>query len=640
MLFFQISYEMTGFNHNEPQQPSAPSSGTGISTSTKTSPSILAPARQTKTLPAPRKSISMDSSKSTIMEQHRDTNHSSADEEVPVESPVRGNFRRPTPLCNKKRPRQSSENRSDRSSRSSSPSSTNDDEPSHSPNKKTTIGYKERDKDGTRYKQRKVSDARSESSRSNSRSIRSDSGRRVEDREKTPTNPQPRLKKKTSDKRIKTAPEDDLEPIDEPSDIVIEENDRLFRKMRENVTIKPSRRNAETSSCAATSVRSTKSTRDSKPSPGIGQLSLEYLFPCLRQDLRKNMLARRSVQLLWTNHVQSRIRDRQVINMVRNMYTVPSTEVVDTRLWDNDNFLLCTFNNTFGYDQEALEKCKDYADRSLASALFFNNCKRGKHALDMVFRQGLKEIADEMYKIDRTSNVSMDNPVCISGQYLELRLLQKIRDYYKTHFNGKDISNYLTQSCVDTHSCFHEHVSNNAAEKYIRTLYDRYQLRSDTFDEAMKTFTFAPTKLRVWTDVETQTSVNSAITNFLKQVYSDKRFDNFGTITETIDYCTTAMKSFVIANSQFIAEVCKASELFAWMCLGVVTDDVENGPMFIAAGYHLLKMKQVLQEKSDIICWNYPLASMYDRELPDMMVRNVNKPKFTEGLLAVLEDQN
>ncbi|KAG8289262.1 hypothetical protein J6590_108130, partial [Homalodisca vitripennis] len=110
---------------------------------------------------------------------------------------------------------------------------------------------------------------------------------------------------------------------------------------------------------------------------------------------------------------------------------------------------------SFGYDYQTLRNNQALVTKSLMHALK-PGCKHDpkNRSLDLVFRRALREIAQELYDIadPGTVVVSLENPVFVSGRYLELRLLQKLGEFYSVHCAGLDLSKYLTQSSADTTS--------------------------------------------------------------------------------------------------------------------------------------------------------------------------------------------
>ncbi|KAG8293852.1 hypothetical protein J6590_007517 [Homalodisca vitripennis] len=99
------------------------------------------------------------------------------------------------------------------------------------------------------------------------------------------------------------------------------------------------------------------------------------------------------------------------------MYVSPEAAVQkppppDYPTFDSHNYLFCGKAQLFGYDYQTPQPTSS----------------REKMSLELVFRKALKEIAEELHEIDpEPLEVSLENPMFISGWYLELRLIKKLR---------------------------------------------------------------------------------------------------------------------------------------------------------------------------------------------------------------------
>ncbi|KAG8300711.1 hypothetical protein J6590_070739 [Homalodisca vitripennis] len=81
---------------------------------------------------------------------------------------------------------------------------------------------------------------------------------------------------------------------------------------------------------------------------------------------------------------------------------------------------------------------------------------------------------------------------------------------------------------------------------------------------------------------------------------------NFGLAMKFGHAYRKEMARFMREHQEFFARALKASELFAWMCFGITTDEVFQVNGIMAASYALAST----ESKNPNICWNYPLATM------------------------------
>ncbi|XP_046669654.1 uncharacterized protein LOC124360255 [Homalodisca vitripennis] len=180
------------------------------------------------------------------------------------------------------------------------------------------------------------------------------------------------------------------------------------------------------------------------------------------------------------------VKNRELVEATSSiMYVSPEYAVQkppppDYPTFDSHNYLFCGKAQLFGYDYQTLYHNQHLRERSLTHALK-PGCKRDpqKMSLELVFRKALKEIVEELHEIDpEPLEVSLENPMFISGWYLELRLLKKLREFYRVQCNGLDLNKYLTQSSADKTSPLKQYVDGSRCEEYVRVLHDRYALNS------------------------------------------------------------------------------------------------------------------------------------------------------------------
>ncbi|KAG8314655.1 hypothetical protein J6590_087493 [Homalodisca vitripennis] len=205
---------------------------------------------------------------------------------------------------------------------------------------------------------------------------------------------------------------------------------------------------------------------------------------CLLDTLRGKELCTKTIMAMKT--LVHTVETRELVEATRSiMYVSPDAAVQkrpppDYPTFDPHNYLFCGKAQSFGYDYRTLYYNQHLRERSLTHALK-PGCKRDpqKMSLDLVFRKALKEIAEELHEIDpEPLVVSLENPVFISGRYLELRLLKKLGEFYRVQCNGLDLSKYLTQSSTDKTSPLKQYVDGSRCEEYVRVLHDRYALNS------------------------------------------------------------------------------------------------------------------------------------------------------------------
>ncbi|KAG8310868.1 hypothetical protein J6590_055945 [Homalodisca vitripennis] len=281
--------------------------------------------------------------------------------------------------------------------------------------------------------------------------------------------------------------------------------------------------------------------------------------------------------------------------------------------FDHYSYLFSGQEECFGYDYQTLRNNPALVVKSLTHALKPGPKRDPKNmSLDLVFRRALREIAQELYDIadPGTVVVSLENPVFVSGRYLELRVLQKLVEFYSVHCAGLDLSKYLTQSSADTTSPLREYVEGSRCEQYVRVLHDRYLLKSgaDLVNPSPESLPM-PSSMRVWTDVETQESTSLRIYNYTETLFEEVKREsevNVGLAMKFGHAYGKEMARFIREHQEFFARALKASELFVWMCFGITTDEVFQGNGIMAASYALASA----ESKNPNICWNYPLATM------------------------------
>ncbi|KAG8304340.1 hypothetical protein J6590_096385 [Homalodisca vitripennis] len=254
---------------------------------------------------------------------------------------------------------------------------------------------------------------------------------------------------------------------------------------------------------------------------------------CLLDTLRGKGLCTKSVVAM--NTLVHTVRTRELVEATRSiMYVSPDAAVqkpppTDYPTFDPYNYLFCDKAQSFGYDYRTLYYNQHLRESSLTHALK-PGCKRDpqKMSLDLVFRKALKEIAEELHEIDPEPLViSLENPVFINGRYLELKLLNKMGEFYRVQCNGLDLSKYLTQSSTDKTSPLKQYVEGSRCEEYVRVLHDRYALNSGAnLINAKAKSLIMPSSMRVWTDVETQASASLRMYNHIQTLFEKAKTIN------------------------------------------------------------------------------------------------------------------
>ncbi|KAG8258031.1 hypothetical protein J6590_036773 [Homalodisca vitripennis] len=332
---------------------------------------------------------------------------------------------------------------------------------------------------------------------------------------------------------------------------------------------------------------------------------------CLLDTLRGKELCTKTIVAMKT--LVHTVKNRELVEATRSiMYVSPDTAVQkppppDLRppqlpvLWQSAILRLRL--------QDAV--LQHLLERSLTHALK-PGCKRDpqKMSLDLVFRKALKEIAEELHEIDpEPLVVSLENPMFISGRYLELRLLKKLGEFYRVQCNGLDLSKYLTQSSADKTSPLKQYVDGSRCEEYVRVLHDRYALKSgaDLINTKAESL-IMPSSMRVWTDVETQASTSLRMYNNVQTLFkkANAADDIVSSITRFTNTYAKHMGHFMKVHQQFLAQALRASELFTWMCFGITTDEALTGNTIMATYYAMANSNS----ENQCICWNYPLASI------------------------------
>ncbi|KAG8272401.1 hypothetical protein J6590_041697 [Homalodisca vitripennis] len=157
---------------------------------------------------------------------------------------------------------------------------------------------------------------------------------------------------------------------------------------------------------------------------------------------------------------------------------------------------------------------------------------------------------------------------------------------------------------------------------------------TDELEQSLISITGDYQQQPVWTDVETQASTSFRNYNHTETLFEEvTRGAEMNVLLAQKFGHGKQMARFMREHQEFFARALKASELFAWMCFGITTDEVFQGNGIMAASYALSST----DSKNPNIFWNYPLATMI-RARPENVAEPPPLVIYDEGFSADLAE--
>ncbi|KAG8334638.1 hypothetical protein J6590_085954 [Homalodisca vitripennis] len=198
---------------------------------------------------------------------------------------------------------------------------------------------------------------------------------------------------------------------------------------------------------------------------------------------------------------------------------------------------------------------------------------------------------------------------CIWYMFSGTNSTKKLGEFYSVHCVGLDLSKYPTQSSADTTSPLKKYVEGSRCEQYVLVLHDRYLLKSgvDLVNPSPESL-IMPLSMTVWTDEETQASTSLRIYNHMEPLFEEASREaevNVELIMKFGHAYGKQLARFMREHQEFFARALKASELFAWMCFGITSEEVFQCNKIMVTSYAMANTNPV-----NPICSSYPLAIM------------------------------
>lgn len=342
----------------------------------------------------------------------------------------------------------------------------------------------------------------------------------------------------------------------------------------------------------------------------------------LPKDLEENALYKKTIRVM--EHRLNLPKKTFQENAAGIKLIGSKKSMTDPRWVDTEKYLFSITSRGTGCDYQTLLENRCLNKASLYDALDIGRIKDDPNCLDRVFREALKQISNEIHNLeDDPLYTSTQKPHFVSARYLELKLLQKIQNHYQRTIQ-QDFLKYLTAALHDDQSPFSSLCDGNKCERYLRKLTDFYGVKPiHVLYEVMKEPLATPTAMRVWTDVENQRKINNALAEFATSVYRKVKSRWVG-MSETEKTANPLPPYFhreywkalepLVGDRSFLTEVVNRSELFAWLCLGMTSDNIEHGSLAMAASYIQIELEERTKKTRHYIAWNFPLASMTSRE--------------------------
>lgn len=425
----------------------------------------------------------------------------------------------------------------------------------------------------------------------------------------------PPSRDKSSKKRrveTDTVPQLELDPPVLPTDYIVNKNFGVIMSQKGGLLMGPG------SVSIAQSTKTATKGHQKRP-------ATEELCKLLPPALRENELAIETVKMLSAMcRTQGALRKGHIAEAVQYIRYVPIDEHVeepDVQFPDTTSYLFSAFvgGSEFGYDADDI--ANDPNAPTLVNAFDLTPDTRD-NSLDLVFRAGLKRISMDTLCYDDQRPVSSANPMFISARQVELELLRLIINHYREALK-EEILDYIAlnpkrgmkvQELVEGSKCKH----------YIRALVHRYGLRTQNVNEVMQEENVGVAQMRVWTTQRLQAETNVRIHACLNK-------DGL-TGVELIDAYARRMNPFV--HTKFIADVLRSSELVAWLCFGITTNNLDDGAKHMPLSY--LTIKRLKDNKK--ILWNYPLASRFKTEQKSIKRSLLQSDFMTLALRTMEED--
>lgn len=396
-------------------------------------------------------------------------------------------------------------------------------------------------------------------------------------------------------------------------------------------------------------------TRQQTPKSADRELTWEALERLhLSEELQGTELARETIKALMRYSKSPKTLSNSILYI--KYVKAESTNCLDKRhsiQIDTKDFLMCSSppEKKFGYTHEDLTvgDLKITSPRyteSLHNALRNPTDLNNDNSLDVVLRSQLREMVDEVHTYNIDVNSGLGNPVFISGRYLELRLLQRIRNHY-LECTKTDVIACIVPLDENHRNCeLQKLVQGSAATAYLRRLIGLYHLSSENFNEIAAEEICTPMKMRIWTKMSCQREVNNQIQTHMMAVV-EKTKDTWRDMTEAArrasalarelenEYVNSS-KEFLLSHDRFLATVLESSELMAWMCFGITTNN-RSGCTVMAESFAKKKAEDKNQTLDKSICFNFPLAAIFRKEEP-VVQRELEVGKSLDHYKAILLD--